>query len=336
MITNVNFSALSMERLRNRNVSEQDISSFSSILDNAKSSGKSAKQFLSGLSAQDLSLVQQANGLVDKINVATLSAEGAQNLLSQPDGSDRVDLNNDGIVEVGIGRTIQFPPVNSPQHVKDAWEKATEGLSMFDKATLELTMHTVVYGVNIEGIEQKQPLHPSQQWSSQGLNGFFNDLYSNLDFRVGREGWTEYNKMLEGVYQRFEQEIAKVDSNYEVGNWSQGSKDSDNTMPEDKQSRLAVINQLLLDARLGIDRDKLEEIDAKMREIENDPNLTDEEKKELLVMLQEQKEKILQEAQKPDQEDKKRRAALSPTDRVGEDIQILQLKNKIQEAWQLH
>lgn len=325
-----------MERLRNRNVSEDGISNFSSILDNAKSSSKSAKQFLTELSSQELSLVQKANGLVDKINVAKLSAEGAQNLLSQPDGSDRVDLNNDGTIEVGIVKTIQFPPVNAPQHVKDAWEKATEGLSMFDKATLELTMHTVVYGVDMEGIEQKQPLHPSQQWSSQGLTGFFNDLYSNLDFRVGREGWTDYNKMLERVYQTFEDQIAKVDSSYQAGDWSQVSSDSDNAMPEDKQSRLAVINQLLLDARLGIDRDKLEEIDAKMREIENDPNLTDEEKKELLVMLQEQKEKLLQEAQKPNQEDKKRRAALSPTDRVGEDIQILQLKNKIQEAWLLH
>ena len=33
----------------------------------------------------------------------SLSQARAQNLLSQPDGSDLVDLNNDGIVEIGIG-----------------------------------------------------------------------------------------------------------------------------------------------------------------------------------------------------------------------------------------
>ena len=324
-----------MQRLGNRDLSKDGISEFSNILQNAKSSDKSAKQFLFELPPQALNLIQKANGLVDKINVAGLSEEGAQNLLAQPDGTDRVDLNNDGIVEVGQAQTIQFPPVNAPQHIKDAWEKATEGLSTIDKMTLELTMHTVVYGVNMEGIDKKQPLHPSQQWSAEGLNGFFGDLYSNLEFRVGREGWTDYNKKLERVYQSFEQEIANADSNYEVGNWAKEASSNESSMPADKQSRLAVINQLLLDARLGIDREKLKEIDAKMQEIENDPNLTDEEKQDLLMLLQEQKEKIIQEGQDPEQEDKKRRKALSPTERVGEDIQILQLKKQIQQAWQL-
>ncbi len=335
MINNVNFSALSMERLRNRNISEQGISNFSDILQQAKTSDKSAKQFLSELSSEQLKLVQKANGLADKINITTLSTEGAQNLLSQPDGTDRVDLNNDGFVEVGVAKTIQFPPVNAPQHIKNAWDKATEGLSEIDKATLELSLHITVYGVNIEGVEKPQPLHPSQQWSAQGLNGFFNDLYGNLEFRVGREGWTDYNKMLERVYQTFEQEIAKTDPNYKIADRQRESSSSDTPMPGDKQSRLTVINQLLLDARLGLDREKLEEIDAKMEEIANDPSLTNEEKKELLLALQEQKEKLIQEAQKPDHEDKKRRAALSTSERVGEDIQILQLKNQVQKAWQL-
>lgn len=324
-----------MERLRNRNISEQGISNFSDILQHAKTSDRSAKQFLSELSPQQLSLVQKANGLADKINVTTLSTEGAQNLLSQPDGTDRVDLNNDGFVEVGVAKNIQFPPANAPQHIKDAWNKATEGLSEIDKATLELSLHITVYGVNIEGVEKQQPLHPSQQWSGQGLNDFFNDLYGNLEFRVGREGWTDYNKMLERAYQAFEQEIAKADPNYKIAERQKESSSSEAPMPEDRQSRLTVINQLLLDARLGLDREKLEEIDAEMEEIVNDPSLTSEEKKQQLLALQEQKEKLIQEAQKPEHEDKKRRAALSTSERIGEDIQILQLKNQVQKAWQL-
>lgn len=323
-------------QMRNRNVSEQEISAFSEILQSAKSSNKSAKQFLSELSQQDLGLVQKVNSLADKINVAGLSAEGAQNLLSHPDGSDKVDLNNDGIVEVGIARNIFFPPVNAPQHVKDAWEKATEGLSFSDKGMMELTMHSVIYGIPIDGVPKKQALHPSQQWSGQGLNNFFNTLHSNLEFRVGLEGMTDYNRMLERVYKTFEEEIAKSDSDYEAGNRTgSGKTDQASDMPKDAASRLAVINQLILDGRLGVDREKLKEIDAKMEEIANDPNLTNEQKNEMLIALQEQKEKIIREAQKPEREEQKRREALSQSERVGEDIQILQLKKQVQQAWQL-
>lgn len=324
-----------MERLRKRDLSEQGISAFSTILNDAKSSDKSAKQFLAELSPQQLNLVQKANGLAERINVTALSAEGARNLLGQPDGTDRVDLNNDGIVEVGVANTIQFPPVNAPEHITKAWDKATEGLDMFDKATLELTMHFSVYGVGIEGVPKKPVLPPSQQWSNKGLYGFFNELHSNLEFRVGLEGWTDYNKMLEQVYHSFEQGIADADPEYKVEDRVASDDESNTGKPDDKQSRLAFINQLILDARLGLDREKLKEIDAKMEEIANDPNLTDEQKQEMLVALQEQKEKIIREAQKPEQEETKRREALSPSERVGEDIQILQLKKQVQQAWQL-
>lgn len=336
MINKVDFSAKSLMQMRNRDVSEQEVSAFASILQQANNSDKSAKQFLSGLSQQDLSLVQKVNALAEKINVNALSAEGAQNLLTEPGAKDKVDLNNDGIVEVGIARNIFFPPVNAPQHIKDAWEKASEGLSFSEKGMIEFTMHSVVYGVPIDGLPKKQALHPSQQWSGQGLNDFFNTMYSNLEFRVGLEGMTDYNRMLERVYGSFEQEIAKFDSNYKVEDrQAHGKSSSPSDMPKDAQSRLAVINQLILDGRLGVDREKLKEIDAKMEEIANDPNLTNEQKQEMLMALQEQKEKIIQQAQQPEQEEKKRREALTPTERIGEDIQILQLKNQVQRAWQL-
>lgn len=97
-------------------------------------SGGGAKQFLAALAVQDLALLQQASGLAQGINVSALSEEGAANLLLERDS--RVDLNNDGLVEVGAAKIIAFPPVNAPQAAKDAWEAATAGMSARDRMTL--------------------------------------------------------------------------------------------------------------------------------------------------------------------------------------------------------
>jgi hypothetical protein len=78
------------------------------------------------MSIEDLMLLQKANSLAEPINVSAYSKEGAVNLLSQPDKSDKVDLNNDGIVEIGAAKTIIFPLVNAPNGVTLAWGKATE------------------------------------------------------------------------------------------------------------------------------------------------------------------------------------------------------------------
>jgi hypothetical protein len=66
----------------------------------------------------ELTLLQKANSLADTINVQGLTEEGATNLLSQPDNSDKVDLNNYRLVEVGIAKLMIFPPVNAPVTAK--------------------------------------------------------------------------------------------------------------------------------------------------------------------------------------------------------------------------
>lgn len=106
------------------------------IRDSAGASAASggAKGFLATLTAQDLALLQQAKGLVSTVNVASLSEEGAANLLL--DQAAQVDLNNDGIVEVGIAKMMTFPPPNAPQAAKEAWDAATAGMSESDRMGL--------------------------------------------------------------------------------------------------------------------------------------------------------------------------------------------------------
>ena len=121
-------------------LSAQDLAGKQTAVDAIRDSGSAsvarggAKGFLAGLTAQDLALLQQASGLVDTINVASLSEEGAANLLLGRDM--QVDLNNDGIVEVGAGRMMTFPPPNAPQAAKDAWAAATAGMSERDRMSL--------------------------------------------------------------------------------------------------------------------------------------------------------------------------------------------------------
>ena len=70
------------------------------------------------------------------------------------------------------------------------------------------------------------------------------------------------------------------------------------------------INQLLLDARLGIDRRKLEEIEKEMAAVAHDSSLTAEQKQQKLAALQSQKEQLIEAARERAVEEEKRKAAL--------------------------
>lgn len=335
MIGNIQLSDRSLTLLNRRQMSQDEIQQFTDLLNEAKSQQGSAIEQLKAMSAQELALLQKANSLADPINIAALSEEGAANLISQPDNSDKVDLNNDGIVEVGEGRSIVFPPVNAPDHVKAAWQDATAGLDETDKMMLELHMHIAVYGVQIEGVAQKTALPPEQQWSQLGIDKLFSDLRGNLEFRVGLEGWTEHNVMLRDFYDRFE---SSLDSSTSYTQQKQTFAAEDDKKPNEKREarsldtsdkRLNELNQLLLDARMGIDRRKLEEIDEKMKAIESDSSLSSTQKRQMLRALEEQKEAIFAEAQRRTVENEKRKALLAANDNLTEQLQEELLKSTV-------
>lgn len=335
------FSATDLSLLSQRQLSTDDISAFKDILTEAKNSHLPKHQFLLTLEPTDLAILQKANGLAEPIAVNNLTAEGATNLFATPSGEGVVDLNNDGIVKIGEANTLHFPPVNAPQYVKDAWNKATEGLDFFDKATMELTMHHMVYGVQLDGIPSKSPQSPSQQWSVNGLSALFGDLYSNLDFRVGMDGWTERNLSLQSVYQTFEtaleqyfdQEIQPKQQSTEVNtNASSSGGQSTNLESQDKPSeRLEKLNQLLLDARIGLDREKIKALEKKMEAVLNDPSLTPKQKTLKLQALQSEIEQVIEEARRRAVEEEKRKSTLNQSERLGEAAFERKIKKNITE-----
>ncbi|WP_438864008.1 hypothetical protein [Neptunicella sp.] len=202
----------SVQLLIKRGLTTDQVGDFEALLQQAQhqlqTESQSAKQILRQMSADDLAVLQKAACLAKPININSLSNEGAQNLLAQPDHSNMVDLNNDGLVEIGEGKTMIFPPVNAPASVKAAWEKATNGMSESDKMMAELNMHLAVYGAYIDGVSAKPAVPPDQQWSTSGWQELMEQVRSGLDFAVSMDGWTEHNKMLKGFYARFEQELS--------------------------------------------------------------------------------------------------------------------------------
>ena len=211
MLSSVSLTGESVNVLQRRGLSGQQVDAFAALLDKANNQlqqDKSSKQVLSGMSADEQKLLQQATSLANPIQIASLSIEGATNLLAQPDKTDMVDLNNDGIVEIGIGRMVTFPPVNAPASVQLAWDKATEKLSEGDKLIMQLHMHTATYGIQIDGVPGKEPLPPAQQWSEEGWKNLLKEVRAALDFSVAMDGWTRANLLRQDFFNKFEHELS--------------------------------------------------------------------------------------------------------------------------------
>lgn len=134
-----------------RGVSAESQAVYAAVLNKAYSSGgmDNARQFLSTLSALEMDAVRQNHCLADTIDRASLSEEGAANLLL-PEGYS-VDLNRDGIDEVGAARTAHFPPQDAPAEFREAWFQATAGMDEGSMMTYGLMMHDSIYGLQIDG-----------------------------------------------------------------------------------------------------------------------------------------------------------------------------------------
>ena len=213
MLSATSLSAKSVQSLQNRGLSEQQMNDFSALLDKANEQldqQSSAKQVLASMSSAEMNLLQKATSLANPITISTLSNEGARNLLAQPDGKGLVDNNNDGIVEIGAGRTIRFPPVNAPASVHKAWEQASENMSEGDKLIMQLHMHHLVYGTHIDGLSTKQALPPEEQWSTAGWQKLLENARAALEFSVDREGWNHMNSVKRDLYNRLEEMFSNM------------------------------------------------------------------------------------------------------------------------------
>lgn len=123
---------------------------FDELLKRKEASNVTAKEFLAGLSSSELYQIQVQNRLVSRINPLLLSDEAAENvLITHEHTRELVDLNNDGIVEIGVSKTLVFPPPNSPGVVKDAWDEITEGMTLLERTILEMPFLIAQFEANL-------------------------------------------------------------------------------------------------------------------------------------------------------------------------------------------
>ena len=92
------------------------------------------RDFLRSLDASSLAVLQEAAGLADPIRVSSLSEEGAENLLVKP--TEGIDRNHDGLLEVGIGKLLAFPPPDASPALRSAWTSTLDGLDSSEAAML--------------------------------------------------------------------------------------------------------------------------------------------------------------------------------------------------------
>ncbi len=116
-----------------------------------------AKDFLHSLSPAELTTLQKYSGLADKINIDSLSNEGAYNLVMHD--NQQFDFNNDGVAEVGAAKRMLAVPINMPQDVQDAYVSAMNSLSDKDRMTaMILTLDTA----HLNSVINNKPYTPTK------------------------------------------------------------------------------------------------------------------------------------------------------------------------------
>ena len=217
MISSINMSNEAASLALAKNLSDKEISNFSTLLKKANDEldqNVSAREVLLGMSNDEMALLQKARGLADPINHNSISREGAINLLTHHDRNGTVDLNNDGFIEIGASKIATFPPVNAPNSVRVAWEKATEDMAFGDKMIMQLHMHEAVYGTHINGVPTREVRSQEDQWSPTGIKQLFEELNTKLDLAVSRNGWSNINLERKDFYKKFEKILNQKNNHF--------------------------------------------------------------------------------------------------------------------------
>lgn len=176
-------------------VSSQDLNTgYGQILVRAYNEGGylDPKGFLSGLSEEDLEIIQHVSRLVDPINPNAITDEGALNLLIPMPA--QVDANNDGLTQVGKGNSIRFPDSRTPEAVVNAWNETTADMPPAEKMMYELRMKLSVITANIIVDDNGQFVRQREPGDADWVNPMATDNYSYQDLAQQYLDYLDYFK----------------------------------------------------------------------------------------------------------------------------------------------
>lgn len=127
----IDLSNMKYESHRYKGISKKEFGDFRSLIEGI-ADGPNHREVLENMSLSQLQIIQRAQGLTHTIRVSELNDEALVNLLVS-DKSNYVDLNNDGIVEIGNSKMFMFPPPNAPNSVKNAWASIEKNMTEEEK-----------------------------------------------------------------------------------------------------------------------------------------------------------------------------------------------------------
>lgn len=138
--------------LKRRGLDDAEVLAFAEIVRDAEDA-TDKKAFIKSLSVEDRDLLKRANSYGRKLTHSEIdgfSEEGAYNFLVDQTKRTKVDFNNDGMVEHGQAMTFVFPPPNSPDHIKDAYDEFTKDMDMKERLKIEIYFMSQSLTANIK------------------------------------------------------------------------------------------------------------------------------------------------------------------------------------------
>lgn len=190
------FNSKDAHLMQVRDVSPEDRQRFTDIIKDAAANGgyNDPVSYVHALPAEDQHVLRRVHSLAELSGVRETDTEGALNLLLPPSG--HVDINNDAVVKTGASAGFVFPPPNSPQSVKDAWENISQDMSFEEKMMAELQFMTRSIGANLKLNGDGVPV---------GIYDYTDPEYSNV-FSTTEAGW---QTMLGDMIEEYEKALSR-------------------------------------------------------------------------------------------------------------------------------
>ncbi|PCJ91855.1 MAG: hypothetical protein COA52_08405 [Hyphomicrobiales bacterium] len=173
-----------------RGVNNYDRARFAELIVEASEKGgyNNPVAYIKSLPKDDIQLLMRVHSLAEPRGVTNTDVEGAYNLLLPK--SDHVDSNRDGLVNTGAATGFYFPPPNSPQSVKDAWEETIKDMSLEDRMMAEGQFMMASIGANLK---------LDGDGNVVGIYDHTDPEYTNV-FPTSKEGWDSFLKeMIENL-----------------------------------------------------------------------------------------------------------------------------------------
>lgn len=176
------FDAKDASLMNVRGVSDPERQRFAEIVVDAAQTGgyNDPVAYIQSLPDADIEVLRRVHSLAETSGVTNTDVEGAINLLLPR--REHVDLNNDGLVKNGAATGFYFPPPNSPQSVKDAWDETTKDMSFAEKMMAEVQFMVASIGANTK---------TDSDGNIIGIYEYTDPEYTNI-FPTSQGGWKQF------------------------------------------------------------------------------------------------------------------------------------------------